>query len=227
MKKQSTFRKSAVLSLFAAIAVAVLCGVASAQTASSQYRGTARDPFTPYRAPARSRRAPNAPPAPVAPPSIEARIQQYRERKQAAMAAQMPAPKPTTALLLNELQVTGIFRTPRGYAAMVEATPIHMSYVIYPGEVFFNGQLVAIEEGRLVFRRETRWTNGRREMTVETMPLRQSSVVADSLSATPTAATSGTGTTAGGAVVTGRETPPAAEPERNRGQQNPPARTNP
>src|ERR687893_156612 len=84
-----------------------------------------------------------------------------------------PFPKPTTALLLGEMQITGIFRTPRGYAAMVEATPIKLSYVIYPGERFFDGQLVAIEEGRLVFRRERRWSDGRRETSVETKALRK------------------------------------------------------
>jgi hypothetical protein len=81
------------------------------------------------------------------------------------------------------MQVTGIFRTPRGYAAMIEATPIKLSYVIYPGEQFFDGQLVAIEENRLVFRHETRWSNGRRDMVVETKPLRQPNAVVDSMTA--------------------------------------------
>jgi hypothetical protein len=85
----------------------------------------------------------------------------------------MPAPKPTTALLLSEIQVIGISRSPRGYAAIVEATPIKLSYVIYPGEPFFDGQLVAIEDNRLVFRRETVFTNGRRERAVEYKSLPQ------------------------------------------------------
>jgi hypothetical protein len=73
---------------------------------------------------------------------------------------------------LNEMQVIGIFRTPRGFAAMIEATPIKLSYVIYPGESFFDGQLVAIEEARLVFRRDIVWSDGRREKKVEVKPLR-------------------------------------------------------
>ena len=36
---------------------------------------------------------------------------------------------------------------------MVHATPINLSYTIYPGEKFFDGQLVAIEENRLTFRK--------------------------------------------------------------------------
>src|SRR5262249_32897405 len=91
----------------------------------------------------------------------------------AAMKTRMSAPKPTTALLLSEIQVVGISRSPRGYAAIIEATPIKLSYVIYPGEPFFDGQLVAIEESRLVFRRETVFTDGHPERSVEYKPLRQ------------------------------------------------------
>ncbi len=113
------------------------------------------------------------------PPSIQVRIDRYRAQKLAAANAHVSPPKPTTALLLNEMQVTGIFRTPRGWSAMVEATPFNpkLSYVIYPGENFFDGQLVAIEEGRLVFRRDIVWNDGRREKSVEVKPLRQPSAV--------------------------------------------------
>src|SRR5256886_15552392 len=95
----------------------------------------------------------------------------------AAAGAHVAPPKPTTALMLNEIQVNGIFRTPRGWAAMVEAMQIKLSYVVYPGESFFDGQLVAIEETRLVFRRDTIWADGRREKSVEIKPLRQPSAV--------------------------------------------------
>ena len=91
------------------------------------------------------------------------------------MSAHVHAPKPTTALLLGELQVIGVTRTPRGYAAIVEATPIKLSYVVYPGERFYDGQLVAIEESRLVFRHETVYSDGKRDVSVETKSLRQQS----------------------------------------------------
>jgi len=106
-------------------------------------------------------------------PTIQERITQYKAQKAAAMNARMAAPKPTTALLLSEIQVIGISRSPRGYAAIVEATPIKLSYVIYPGEPFFDGQLVAIEDNRLVFRHETVFTDGHRERSVEYKSLRQ------------------------------------------------------
>ena len=142
--------------------------------------GNQGDPFRKYVPPVRVKKVVKTP-VPIPVPSIQDRIERYKAEKVAAMNAMHPAPKPTTALLLNEMQVTGIFRTPRGYAAMVEATPIKLSYVIYPGETFYDGQLVAIEEDRLVFRHETRFTDGRVEKAVENKPLRQANVVVDSL----------------------------------------------
>ena len=137
-------------------------------TTKKNYGG--RDPFRKYE-----------PPRPIIKksdelagvPTIQERINQYKAQKVAAMNARMPAPKPTTALLLSEIEVIGISRSPRGYAAIVEATPIKLTYVIYPGEPFFDGQLVAIEDNRLVFRRETVFANGRRERSVEYKSLRQ------------------------------------------------------
>jgi hypothetical protein len=102
------------------------------------------------------------------------------------MSARVAAPKPTTAFLLSEVQVIGISRSPRGYAAIVEASPIKLAYVIYPGEQFYDGQLVAIEDNRLVFRRETVFTDGRRERSVELKPLRQPDSI-DALAAAKTA----------------------------------------
>ena len=174
----------------------LLCGALATSGALHSHRAAAqdksgasarpkgeRDPFVPYKPPVKPK-VNKVIPVPIPPPSIQERIEGYKSQKMAAMSAQQPAPKPTTALLLGEMQVVGIFRTPRGFAAMVEATPIHLSYVIYPGEVFYDGQLVAIEENRLVFRQETRWTDGRRDMKVETKPLRKPNVVAESLAAT-------------------------------------------
>ena len=142
-----------------------------------------RDPFRRYEV---VRKAMKSTPAKLEPPSIEVRIERYRAQKLAAANAHVAPPKPTTALLLNEMQVIGIFRTPRGWAAMVEATPIKLSYVIYPGESFFDGQLVAIEENRLVLRRDMVWGDGRHEKSIEFKPLRQPNPI-EAMSATKTA----------------------------------------
>src|ERR1044071_2846531 len=129
--------------LLAAALVAAAAATAPAQTASTTYRASQRDPFSKYKPPAKRKADKRV--VPVPPPPIQARIANYKAQKQAAMSRQQAAPKPTTALLLSEAQVKGIFRTPRGYAAMVYATPIKLSYVVYPGEQFYDGMLVAIE----------------------------------------------------------------------------------
>ncbi|MCU1263844.1 MAG: hypothetical protein JWM21_162 [Acidobacteria bacterium] len=134
-----------------------------------------RDPFAQYKGVPLAAAKKAIAGLPVLPPSLQERIDRYKAQKQAAMSAHVPAPKPTTALLLSEIQVMGITRTPRGYAAIVEATPIKLSYVIYPGEQLYDGQLVAIEDTRLVFRRDLLWTDGRHDRTVEMKALRQQS----------------------------------------------------
>ncbi|HKO62906.1 MAG TPA: hypothetical protein VJV03_17205 [Pyrinomonadaceae bacterium] len=187
---------SKIMTRLALTVVVAVAGFASANVTSVQAqegetskrpaRRTAggRDPFSKYVPP----RAPVKKSGLVLPPTIQERIEQYKAQKQAAMRNRVAAPKPTTAFLLNELQVLGVSRSPRGYAAIVEATPIKLAYVIYPGEQFYDGQLVAIEDNRLVFRRETVFANGKRERTVEMKSLRQPSTV-ETLSALKTAST--------------------------------------
>ena len=168
---------------FTYAAIVLSCAFGTAATTSAQDQTpvaekpsakriayTGRDPFRKFEPPRPTgKRTQNT----VAIPSIQERIAQYRAQKAAAMSARIAAPKPTTALLLSEMQVVGISRSPRGYAAIVEATPINLSYVLYPGERFYDGQLVAIEDNRLIFRRETVFTDGRRERSVEIKSLRQ------------------------------------------------------
>jgi hypothetical protein len=106
-------------------------------------------------------------------PPIDQRIAYFMSmREQAALNGQ-PLPKVTSVLTLQEMSVIGIFKTPRGFAAMVEAEPIKLSYTIYPGEKFFDGQLVAVEENRLVFRKITKMSNNKFLSTVENKTLRE------------------------------------------------------
>ena len=113
---------------------------------------------------------------PVTAPAIDMRINYYKKVREEMAAAGQPLPKVTSVLTLDEMAVTGIFKTPRGFAAMVEATPIKLSYTIYPGEKFFDGQLVAIEENRLVFRKVVKMSNGKFISSVENKSLRQYTV---------------------------------------------------
>ena len=113
------------------------------------------------------------PPVNLGVPPVDQRIDYYKRLRADAVANGMTIPKVTSVLTLDELAITGIFKTPRGYAAMVEATPIKLSYTIYPGEKFFDGQLVAVEENRLVFRRVTKMSNGKFVSSVENKSLRK------------------------------------------------------
>lgn len=178
MKHTKKIRRIILRSFATAAVLGSASAAAAAQDASTNYRPAPADPFVKSAPIVKARKVvekKKAAPAAtvVAPPTIKARIEAFKELRARALTAQQAAPKPTVALLLGEVQITGIFRTPRGYAAMVEATPIKLSYVVYPGEKFYDGQLVAIEEGRLVFRREKVWSSGRREVNVEMKPLRK------------------------------------------------------
>ena len=115
----------------------------------------------------------SGPPVDLGLPAIDQRIEYYKRLRESAAANGQSIPKVTSVLALSEMSVTGIFRTPRGYAAMVEAEPLRLSYTIYPGEKFFDGQLVAVEENRLVFRRVVKMSNGKFVSSVENKPLRK------------------------------------------------------
>ncbi len=132
-------------------------------------------PANPANTPAKPKPEKKLPPpiVPVLAPDINARINYYKSERQRAAENGLPLPKVTSVLTLDEMSITGIFRTPRGYAAMVEAKPIKLSYTIYPGEKFFDGQLVAIEENRLVFRKVTKMSSGKFIASVENKALRQ------------------------------------------------------
>lgn len=162
--------------LFAA--AACLMTFAAAVTANAQRDPFAKPSYQKERKPvapsaARAGGTAAAPAVNYGPPPIEARIDYFKRLREAAAANGAPLPKVTSVLTLSEMAVTGIFKTPRGYAAMVEATPIKLSYTIYPGEKFFDGQLVAVEENRLVFRKVTKIGAGKFTASVENKPLRQ------------------------------------------------------
>ncbi len=146
------------------------------------------------------------------PPAIDARIEYFKRLREQAAAAGQPLPKVTSVLTLNEMAVTGIFKTPRGYAAMVEATPIKLSYTIYPGEKFFDGQLVAVEENRLVFRKVTKVADGKFVASVENKPLRMFSQRAQIEGTAPSQPSDKPIQTAAATAPAGTDSKPASNP---------------
>lgn len=167
---------SRIFSLGIAAAVVLMSGIFTqvhAQKDPFQKPGYAVPRRAPVGGPGKPVKQGPPPVMPMGAPPIEQRIEYYKRMREEAVANDAPVPKVTSVLTLNEMAVTGIFRTPRGYAAMVEATPIKLSYAIYPGEKFFDGQLVAIEENRLIFRKVMKMSNGKFVASVENKPLRQ------------------------------------------------------
>ena len=128
-------------------------------------------------------------PADALMPTVEQRIEFFKRLRETAAMNNQPLPKVTSVLTLNEMAVTGIFKTPRGYAAMVEAVPIKLSYTIYPGEKFFDGQLVAVEENRLVFRKVTKTGKNKFVASVENKTLRKYSAQEEIQGTAPTEST--------------------------------------
>jgi len=156
-------------------------------------------------------------------PPVEQRIDFYKRLRAAAAANGGTVPKVTSVLTLNEMAVTGIFRTPRGYAAMVEATPIKLSYTIYPGEKFFDGQLVAVEENQLIFKKVTKTGKNKFVSSVINMALRkytdQQVIEGTAPTQTQTVASTSTSTEQPKATVLvspldEMNSQPAAEPEK-------------
>ena len=146
----------------------------------------------------------------VTAPPIESRIAYYKNQRENAALNGQELPKVTSVLTLDEMAVIGIFRTPRGYAAMVEAKPIKLSYTIYPGEKFFDGQLVAIEENRLVFRKVTKMSNNKFVASVENKTLRQYTVEQEVQGTAPVQPLVKTDEPAQNALVPKEQQPPIA-----------------
>jgi len=181
MMYTSTLKRGLAITVFA---LALLAGAGHLSRANAQAGG--RDPFakpsfmkpkkvvpvTPGKGVGAAGAGP-AVPVNYGPPPIEARIDYFKSLRERAVAEGKPLPKVTSVLTLSEMAVSGIFKTSRGWAAMVEATPIKLSYTIYPGEKFFDGQLVAVEENQLVFRKVTKVGEGKFVASVENKQLQK------------------------------------------------------
>jgi hypothetical protein len=173
MNKTAKFIRHAPLAVVTAAVVLVLSGVVNAQRDPFKKAGWATPKAAAPAGGAKSKTGATTAAVDYGPPPIDARIEYYKRIREQAAAAGNPVPKVTSVLTIGEMTVAGIFKTPRGWGAMVQATPINLSYTIYPGEKFFDGQLVAIEENRLVFKKVTKVADGKFVASVENKPLRQ------------------------------------------------------
>ncbi len=63
-----------------------------------------------------------------------------------------PRPEGIPGLLIDEIQLLGIWRTPRGYVAQIRAS--NKSYLLREGDELFDGDVVAIQKNEVVFKQQ-------------------------------------------------------------------------
>lgn len=63
-----------------------------------------------------------------------------------------PRPEGIPGLLIDEIDLTGIFRTSRGWVAQVKAANQAKSYLLKPGDQLYDGDVVSIGKDEVVFK---------------------------------------------------------------------------
>jgi hypothetical protein len=63
-----------------------------------------------------------------------------------------PRPEGVPGLLIDEIDLTGIFRTSKGFVAQVVAANQKKSYLLKEGDQLYDGDVVSINRGEVVFK---------------------------------------------------------------------------
>lgn len=63
-----------------------------------------------------------------------------------------PRPEGIPGLLIDEIALTGIFRTPKGFVAQVKAANQNKSYLLKEGDQLYDGDVVSINRTEVVFK---------------------------------------------------------------------------
>jgi len=63
-----------------------------------------------------------------------------------------PRPEGIPGLLVDEVELTGIIRTPRGYLAQVRTSKTEKGYLIKEGDQLYDGEVVNITRTEVVFK---------------------------------------------------------------------------
>ncbi len=63
-----------------------------------------------------------------------------------------PRPEGIPGLLIDEIDLTGIFRTSRGYVAQVKAANQAKSFLVKEGDQLYDGDVVSINRDEVVFK---------------------------------------------------------------------------
>jgi len=126
------------------------------QSTGREYLGPTADSIRPYRPynrdPFRKPIKPKTPKAKQAElakllgfPPIDARRVEFRQKVDQARMRDLAEPDPITQYLVNELDVTGVFRDEHGYGAFIKAQPTGTVLFIRNGARCYNGEVMRIE----------------------------------------------------------------------------------
>lgn len=63
-----------------------------------------------------------------------------------------PRPEGVPGLLIDEIDLTGVFRTSKGYVAQVSAANQKKSYLLREGDQLYDGDVVSINRNEVVFK---------------------------------------------------------------------------
>lgn len=63
-----------------------------------------------------------------------------------------PRPEGIPGLLIDEIQLLGVWRTPRGYVAQIRAS--NKSFLLREGDQLFDGDVVTIQKNEVVFKQQ-------------------------------------------------------------------------
>ena len=132
-----------------------------------------RDPFV---VPSRVKREPKVvvkkEPQPIAPPSLEERLQAYRGSVRAAASVGQSVPDKLSPYLIEELNITGIYRNGDGYGAFVAASPTRLTFFARTGMKTHDGVVKEVTPTGIKFVKTVRFDNGSTRQTEEFRPLR-------------------------------------------------------
>jgi|GEM_PF-3231020 len=120
-----------------------------------------RDPFVvPSRVKREAKVEIKKTPQPVTPPGVEARLTDYRNLVRSTQTTGQGAPDKLSPYLIDELTVTGIYRTSAGYGAFIVAGPTKLTFFGRPGMRTFDGLIKEITPTGVKFVRNTRFDDG-------------------------------------------------------------------
>jgi hypothetical protein len=134
------------------------------------YRPPSRDPFRRNVKPKTKLEAEKQKMIQLGFPAFQTRQVEFQQKVDAALRSNLPEPDPFTQYLVDELDVTGIFRDQQGMGAFLRAQPTGRMFFVRAGARCYNGEVMRIDGddadaggAKVLFRRVTYMeVNGKR-----------------------------------------------------------------